>query len=110
MDKKKYIKEVLLECYSINKVLNKGFSNFIVAMIKLRRKYKNDYGDLRIELFGGGVYNDLVIYGTREETDEEYEERIADDRREEVRRIKIQEMDKEKELKLYNKLKAKYGN
>ena len=63
-----------------------------------------DYTNLRFVPSG----YDVILYGTREETDLEYYTRLEKEKKEEEKKEKKLKKQSERELKLLEKLKAKY--
>ena len=91
-----------------------GSLDSVIEMLKqYEDKYSAEYSNLKL-VYEYGKYDDgdsscyHALYGYREETDKEYEKRIAEEKKERAKKKAETQAKKDKEYGEYMRLKAKF--
>lgn len=87
---------------------SRPLTDIVTDLLELQDKYK-DCSDVRIEVdYGQSELEGYDVYGTRLETDEEYQKRIKVNKQVKDRKAKEQKENLEYELQEYLRLKSKF--
>lgn len=101
----KAIKKEMLEEWGLGEM---SLDEVLESLKKTRKEYtEKGYFDLRFQDGSSYDYSSSYLYGSRIETDEEYEKRMAAEQKREANKAKRAADQREKDLARYEKLKKK---